>query len=75
MRAGVAPDAAEALDVIAWHYASVARFWTPDRRSYAGLGQLYVDDPQFKARYDAWAPGLAEYLRDAVAAYAAERLV
>jgi len=74
MRSGAAPDSPAALDVMAEHYASVARFWTPNRESYTGLGQLYVDDPEFKARYDATAPGLAEYLRDATAAYADQRL-
>jgi len=74
MRSGAAPDSAAALDVMAEHYRSVAQFWTPDRTSYAGLGQLYVDNPEFKARYDAKDPGLAEYLRDATAAYAAQRL-
>ncbi|HEU0100977.1 MAG TPA: TipAS antibiotic-recognition domain-containing protein [Mycobacteriales bacterium] len=74
LRSGAAPDSPAALDVMAEHYRSVAQFWTPDRTSYTGLGQLYVDDPEFKARYDAKAPGLAEYLRDATAAYAAQRL-
>lgn len=59
---------------MAEHYRSVAQFWTPDRNSYIGLGQLYVGDPEFKARYDAKDPGLAEYLRDATSAYAAQRL-
>ncbi len=74
MRSGAAPASHEALDVMAEHYASVSQFWTPNRASYTGLGQLYVDDPQFKQRYDALAPGLAEYLRDAVAAFAVARL-
>ena len=74
MRTGAAPDSAAALEVMGEHYAYVARFWTPDRQSYAGLGQLYVDDPDFRARFDAKAPGLAEYLRDATAAYAEQRL-
>lgn len=74
MRSGATPDSAAALDVMAEHYNSVAQFWTPDRTSYTGLGHLYVDDPEFKARYDAKDPGLAEYLRDATAAYADKRL-
>lgn len=74
MRSGAAPDSSAALAVMAGHYAEVARFWTPDRTSYRGLGQTYVDNPEFKARYDEKAPGLAEYLRDAAAAFAAQRL-
>ena len=38
--------------------------------AFAGLGDLYVDSPDFHARYDAVRPGLAEYVRDAMAAYA-----
>lgn len=74
MRAGVAPDSAETLDVVDEHYRSLTQFWTPDRTSYTNLGQMYVDNPEFKARYDAKASGLAEYLRDATAAYATRRL-
>jgi len=74
MRSGAAPDSRAALEVMSEHYQGVAQFWTPDRQSYAGLGQMYVDNPEFKARYDAKAPGLAEYLRDATAAYADQRL-
>jgi len=74
MRSGAAPDSAPAIEVMAEHYASVAQFWTPDRQSYTGLGQLYFDNPDFKARYDAKAPGLAQYLRAATAAYAEQRL-
>ncbi len=74
MRSGAAPDSPVALDVMAEHYASVSQFWTPNRASYTGLGQLFVDDPQFKQPYDALCPGLAEYLRDAMAAFAVARL-
>lgn len=74
MRGGAAPDSETAQQVMAEHYAMVAQFWTPNRDSYTGLGQLYVDDPAFKNRYDAVQPGLAEYLRDATAAYADQHL-
>ena len=74
MQAGGAPDSPQALDVIDEHHQGVAKFWTPDRTSYTNLGQMYVDNPEFKARYDAKAAGLAEYLRDATAAYATLRL-
>ena len=74
MRSGAAPDAEVVLDVVAEHYGAVARHWSPDEVSYAGLGQLYVDDPQYRARYDAQDPALAPYYRDAIAAYARQRL-
>lgn len=74
MRSGAAPDSDSALQVMAEHYREVVQFWTPDRQSYTGMGRTYVDNPDFKARYDAKAPGLAEYLRDSTAAYAEQRL-
>ena len=32
---------------------------------HRGLGDMYVADPRFTARYEAIAPGLAQYVRDA----------
>jgi hypothetical protein len=37
---------------------------------HRGLGDMYVDDPRFTANYDAVAPGLARYIRDAIHATA-----
>ena len=56
------------------HYQGVCRFWTPTAAAYEGLGQLYVNDPRFRSGYDEVAAGLAEYQRDAMAAYADARL-
>ncbi|QFZ23623.1 MerR family transcriptional regulator [Saccharothrix syringae] len=71
---GVPADAPRALDVTDRHHTWLCRSWTPDRESYTGLGRLYVDSPEFKARFDAHAEGFAEYVRDAIAAYARARL-
>jgi DNA-binding transcriptional MerR regulator len=68
--AGVAADDPRTQEVAAGHYAWVCQFWTPSAEAFAGLGDLYVDHPDFHARYDAVRPGLAEYVRDAMAAYA-----
>jgi MerR family transcriptional regulator, thiopeptide resistance regulator len=68
--AGVAPDDPRTQAVTAEHHRWVSQFWTPGAEEFAGLGDLYVDHPGFKARYDAVRPGLAEYVRDAMAAYA-----
>ncbi|MEU5403976.1 MerR family transcriptional regulator [Streptomyces sp. NPDC005963] len=56
------------------HYQGICRFWTPNAAAYKGLGQTYTDDPQFRSAYDKVAAGLAEYQRDAMAAYADARL-
>jgi DNA-binding transcriptional MerR regulator len=70
LTSGVAPDDSRVASVLADHYAIVDQFWTPDRESYKGLGHMYVDDPRFRARHDEEHPQLAEYKRDAMAAYA-----
>ncbi len=70
--AGVAPDAPEVLEVTDRHYRWICLSWTPNRDSYKGLGQLYVDTPDFKANFPV--EGLAEWVRDAMTAYADARL-
>jgi DNA-binding transcriptional MerR regulator len=72
--AAVAPDDPRTQQVTAGHYAWVCQFWTPSPEAFAGLGDLYVDNPDFHARYDAVRPGLAEYVRDAMTAYALRSL-
>jgi len=56
------------------HYRWVARHWTPTAQAYRNLGQLYVDDERFRARYEQIVPGLAAYQRDAMTVYARDRL-
>lgn len=74
LRDGVAPGDELTQAVVAEHYRWICQFWTPDRESYPGLGQLYVDSPEFRAQFDAQDPRLAEYVRDGVAVYAQARL-
>ena len=72
--AGVAADDPRTQTVTASHYAWVCQFWAPGAEAFAGLGDLYVDSPDFHERYDAVRPGLAEYVRDAIAVYAVTSL-
>ncbi|MCX4878160.1 MerR family transcriptional regulator [Streptomyces sp. NBC_00847] len=51
-------------------YQSLSRMWTPNGAAFKALGQAYVTDPQWRSVYDQVADGLAEYQRDAMAAYA-----
>jgi DNA-binding transcriptional MerR regulator len=74
MAAGAPADDPVVLTEVDVHYQGVCRFWTPTAAAYKGLGQTYVDDPRFKSNYDKIAVGLAEYQRDAMAAYADARL-
>lgn len=74
LRRGAGPDSDDVLDTVAEHFAAVSQFWTPDRSSYRALGQLYVDDSGQRERLAAQHPELPEFLRDAIGAYAAQRL-
>jgi hypothetical protein len=74
LRAGTPVDDPAAQEVIADHHAWVSHFWTPNREAYIGLGNLYVDDTRFTENIDKTQPGLAAYLRDAIAVYARARL-
>jgi DNA-binding transcriptional MerR regulator len=74
MAAGTPADDPAVLAEVDAHYQGVCRFWTPTAPAYKGLGQTYVDDPQFRSAYDKITVGLAEYQRDAMAAYADARL-
>ena len=71
---GQAADSAETQALAARHYAWVCRSWTPDATAYAGLGRLYVEHEDFRAMYDNIRPGLAAYLAEAMAVYAARAL-
>lgn len=45
-----------------------------DRDSYAKLGEAFAAAPELRAHLDAQHPRLAEYMRDAMAAYADARM-
>lgn len=45
----------------------------PTPEAFTRLGRLYLDNPEFTARYEAVAPGLTEYLAEAMRVYAAGR--
>jgi MerR family transcriptional regulator, thiopeptide resistance regulator len=73
--AGLMTEGADVTDprvqaLVQRHYDQIATFWTPSAEAYVGLGRMYVDDARFTATYDAFAPGLAPYLRDAMAVFA-----
>lgn len=74
MRAGVPVDDPRTQELVDRHYRHLCEFWTPNREAYLCIGQMYVDDARFTAHYDEQAPGLAAYLRDAIAVYARARL-
>ena len=59
---------------IARHHAWIENFYPCSAEMHRGLGQMYVDDPRFTATYDKVRPGLAVFMRDAMAYYAEQTL-
>ena len=49
----------------------IGYFWVPNDEQFAGLIDLYNDDPRFKANFDKIDPGLAAFMREAVGYYVA----
>jgi DNA-binding transcriptional MerR regulator len=71
MRAGVAAESAQAMDLAEAHRQHITRwFYECTHKMHCGLGEMYVADPRFARHYDDQAPGLAGYLRDAILANA-----
>jgi hypothetical protein len=46
-------------------------FYDCPHQMHVGLGEMYIADPRFTATYEKVAPGLAQYLHDAIVANAA----
>lgn len=57
------PEDPEVQALVARHYRWVCTFWTPDAEPFAGLGHLYIDNPEFTANYDKYGAGLAGFMR------------
>ena len=71
LAAGTPADSAEAMDLAEEHRGQITRwFYDWSYEIHKGLTQMYVDDPRFREHYEAIAPGLAEYVRDAAQANA-----
>lgn len=69
MREGAPPADARARGVVAAHRAHLERwFYAVSDELHRGLGEMYAADARFGATFDAIAPGLATYVRDAIVA-------
>ncbi len=64
------PNDAAVQAAIARHYAWVDHFWHPTAESYRGLGQGYAQHPEFRAFYEKYRPGLADFMCAAMSYYA-----
>ena len=72
MAAGRPADSPEAMDAAEEHRLVIDRyFYDLSREMHVGLGQMYLADPRFTRTYEDVAPGLAQYVHDAIVANAA----
>jgi DNA-binding transcriptional MerR regulator len=72
MRAGMPADGTEAMDAAEAHRLHIGRwFYECTSQIHVGLAEMYLADPRFTATYEKIAPGLAQYLHDAIKANAA----
>ena len=72
MQAGAPADSDEAMDVAEQGRQQICRwFYDCSRQMHASIAEMYVCDPRFTKTYEDVAPGLAQYVRDAVVANAA----
>lgn len=70
MRSGAAPDSPVAMDLAEEHRRSIETFYDCSSQMHRCLGDMYVADERFTRTYDEVAPGLAQWLRDAIHANA-----
>lgn len=73
---GLAPDCEPVKALMRRHHAWITLHWAREAGplGFAGLGQMYVDDPRFAANYDERARGLAEYMAAAMSDFARTEL-
>ena len=71
---GSAPDDPAVQAAIGRHFAMIGQFYTVTPEIYRGLGQLYVEHPEFRAFYESLAPGLAGFMQAAMNVYCDQAL-
>lgn len=66
---GHGPKSEAAQKLIDEHYNALRTFYEPNLEMYRGLADMYVADERFKAYYEKYAAGLAEFMRTAMHEY------
>jgi DNA-binding transcriptional MerR regulator len=74
LRDGVAPTDPAVFAVLDDDIEASRKLMTPDRVMYAALGRAFAAAPELRAHLDARDPRLADYMRDAMVAYADARM-
>lgn len=62
-------DSQEVQDFVAQWHQHMRYFYEPSMPVLRGLGQMYCDDPRFRANFENFGPEFPEFLRAAIAFY------
>jgi DNA-binding transcriptional MerR regulator len=69
-RSGAAPDSPVAMELAEKHRGMVGQFYDCSYAMHRGLADMYLADERFTANYERVAPGLAQWVHDAIHANA-----
>lgn len=68
------PESPEVQKLVRRHHAWIENFWSPNAETYKGLGREYAENPEFRAFYDKYKSGLADFFCAAMEYYAGTEL-
>ena len=72
MASGLPPTSEAAMDAAEAHRRQIdSSFYACTLEMHKALAEMYLADPRFTANYEAMAPGMAQYVHDAIEANAA----
>ena len=63
------PADAKVQEAIALHHRHLCHYYEVSEERYRGLGKMYVEDERFKAHYDKYRPGLADFIQKAITVF------
>lgn len=74
LQKGLKPSDPEVQSIVLRHHNWVKPFWTPSKKSYIELGELYKNHPDFRKFYETYDPALIDYIFDAIQFFAENKL-
>jgi DNA-binding transcriptional MerR regulator len=74
IKKGLKADSLEVQNLVARHYGLIIRMYHPTKEVYVGLGKFYCTHPEFRAFFNNFHQGLAEFLAESMKIYADKNL-
>lgn len=74
LRKGLPPRSPEVQAIVLSYHDMIKAFWTPSKRSFLELGQLYQNNPDFKKFYENYSPELMDYILNAIQIFAENQM-